>query len=329
MTTRKPKEDFNFHCGQLPRPARSEPSGRRCDIKNLQLYQNQGTHAGPADESKSQPSIHSLKRDAMTKQNASGSLPKATDREIVRNQSKNSISWGIFINKHKDHDFCSELFHSDEINTARDFHCSIKYFFDLNSDNTTAASGFPGGREDSGAFSRHLYHFRAFVSRSTKAPSGDVHRMTIFDFNLSDWGPKEFDKYSKQSVKLEKILTTSADGTEPYIGLDIEPEPEILLQSVTRAISHDQLVVEVKGIYAGLVMSEAKCIAVDEKHFMEAQGKTPSRQTKPSSKQWQALIVLHKTLLHEHHDFFLASQHPSASSALSRLTVKYSMPAKM
>ncbi len=36
-----------------------------------------------------------------------------------------------------------------------------------------------------------------------------------------------------------------------------------------------------------------------------------------------------KQLLHEHHDFFLASQHPSASQALSRLAAKYLMPARM
>ncbi|KAL2018448.1 hypothetical protein VTK56DRAFT_804 [Thermocarpiscus australiensis] len=45
--------------------------------------------------------------------------------------------------------------------------------------------------------------------------------------------------------------------------------------------------------------------------------------------QWQALIALHRTLLHEHHDFFLASQHPSASPALRRLAAKYAMPARM
>ncbi|KAF2433994.1 hypothetical protein EJ08DRAFT_582769 [Tothia fuscella] len=33
--------------------------------------------------------------------------------------------------------------------------------------------------------------------------------------------------------------------------------------------------------------------------------------------------------LHEHHDFFLASQHPSASPALRRLATKYTMPARM
>ena len=47
------------------------------------------------------------------------------------------------------------------------------------------------------------------------------------------------------------------------------------------------------------------------------------------NEQWQALIALHRTLLHEHHDFFLASQHPSASPALRRLASKYAMPARM
>ncbi|KAF2495427.1 hypothetical protein BU16DRAFT_461695, partial [Lophium mytilinum] len=44
---------------------------------------------------------------------------------------------------------------------------------------------------------------------------------------------------------------------------------------------------------------------------------------------WQALIALHRTLLHEHHDFFLASRHLLASPALRRLASKYSMPARM
>lgn len=45
--------------------------------------------------------------------------------------------------------------------------------------------------------------------------------------------------------------------------------------------------------------------------------------------QFQALIALHRTLLHEHHDFFLASQHPSASPALKGLARKHAMPARM
>ncbi|KAI1319123.1 hypothetical protein F5Y16DRAFT_414328 [Xylariaceae sp. FL0255] len=77
-----------------------------------------------------------------------------------------------------------------------------------------------------------------------------------------------------------------------------------------RLISQEQLVAEVKGIYAGLVMVESKYIELN-------------------NEQWQALIALHRILLHEHHDFFLASQYPSASQPLRRLASKYAMPARM
>ena len=235
MTTRKTKEDFNFHCGQLPRPDRSEPPERKRDIENLQSYQNQGTLVPPTGESRSQPPIHLLKRGAVAKQNAPRSLSNATDKEIASNRRTNAISGG----------------------------------------------------------------------------------------------PKIFDKSSKQPIKLKESLLTPNDGTDAYMDLDTEHEPEILLQPETRLISHDQLVVEVKSIYAGLVMLEAKCIDVDEKQYIIAQQKSSFRFTRLSHEQWQALIILHKTLLHEHHEFFLASQHPSASPELNRLAAKYSMPARM
>ena len=88
----------------------------------------------------------------------------------------------------------------------------------------------------------------------------------------------------KQSVKLEENLTTLTDEIDSCMRLDIKSKPEILLQSVTRVISHDQLIVEVKSIYVDLIMLKVKCIEVDEKHFMKAQKKTPSCQTKSSSK---------------------------------------------
>ncbi|KAL9045732.1 MAG: hypothetical protein Q9214_001272 [Letrouitia sp. 1 TL-2023] len=81
---------------------------------------------------------------------------------------------------------------------------------------------------------------------------------------------------------------------------DPEPNPSLLPQPEARPISHDQLVVEVKGIYAELVMVEAKCIEVDEQQ--------PLKRVALTDDQWQSLIALHKVLLHEHHDFFLASQ---------------------
>ena len=109
----------------------------------------------------------------------------------------------------------------------------------------------------------------------------------------------------------------------PLEGPDIEPE--MLLQPDTRPISHEQLVVEVKGIYAGLVMVEAKCIDIDEKQSPA----NASTKMNLMNDQWHSLVALHKQLLHERHDFFLASQHPSASPDLSRLSAKYSMPARM
>ena len=119
-------------------------------------------------------------------------------------------------------------------------------------------------------------------------------------------------------------VTQRAKRAEPRSRLE-EAEhvnEELIKQPETRPISQEQLVAEVKGIYAGLVMVESKCIEVD--NAQSSQG-----DAKLNNEQWQALIALHRTLLHEHHDFFLASQHPSASPALRRLASKYAMPARM
>jgi hypothetical protein len=104
--------------------------------------------------------------------------------------------------------------------------------------------------------------------------------------------------------------------------------PSLLLQPDSRPISQEQLASEVKSIYAGLTMVETKCIHVDRAQAAAAQ-ENSGPDNKLASDHWQALIALHRTLLHEHHDFFLASQHPSASPALRRLAAKYSMPARM
>ncbi|OBT57876.1 hypothetical protein VE04_02097 [Pseudogymnoascus sp. 24MN13] len=100
-------------------------------------------------------------------------------------------------------------------------------------------------------------------------------------------------------------------------------------QPATRPISQEQLVAEVKGIYVGLVMVEGKCIQVDLKQAQLAKEAPPGTPPKLNNEQYQALIALHRTLLHEHHDFFLASQHPSATPAVRRLPLKYAMPARL
>jgi hypothetical protein len=114
------------------------------------------------------------------------------------------------------------------------------------------------------------------------------------------------------------LSVTTASATQSYL-----PQPE------TRPISQEQLVAEVKGIYAGLVMVEGKCIQVDAKQAQLARDAPEGQLPKLTDDQWQALIALHRTLLHEHHDFFLASQHPSATPAVRNLALKYAMPARL
>ncbi|KAK3068969.1 hypothetical protein LTR53_013047 [Teratosphaeriaceae sp. CCFEE 6253] len=101
-----------------------------------------------------------------------------------------------------------------------------------------------------------------------------------------------------------------------------KPWPDMIMQPDSSPASESQLTAEIKGIYAGLVIVEAKCINIDA-----AQACDPTSELDKG--QWQALIALHRTLLYEHHDFLMATQHPSATLALKALPTKYSMPARM
>lgn len=106
-------------------------------------------------------------------------------------------------------------------------------------------------------------------------------------------------------------------------------KPNVILQPVTTSVDQDQLLAEVKGIYAGLVMVEGKCVQVDTKQMELVKNASPGRPPPLTNEQYQALISLHRTLLQEHHDFFLASQHPQATPGVRRLAVKYAMPARL
>lgn len=161
-------------------------------------------------------------------------------------------------------------------------------------------------------------------SRAAKAPSQDpafsrrrqqcTHR-GLYDPNAS--------KEETTAVKRRPAMCTrEPDPYHKTTSWEDEPTAPLIKQPETRPISQEQLRAEVKGIYAGLVMVESKCIEVDNAQCSQS-GATLNNE------QWQALIALHRTLLHEHHDFFLASQHPSPNPALRRLASKYAMPARM
>jgi hypothetical protein len=73
----------------------------------------------------------------------------------------------------------------------------------------------------------------------------------------------------------------------------------MLLQPETRLISEFQLANEVCGIYVGFIMVEKWCAEADETQVLCPE--------KVEDNQSQALVALYRTLLNEHHDFFLAS----------------------
>ena len=98
------------------------------------------------------------------------------------------------------------------------------------------------------------------------------------------------------------------------------PHTSIQPQPKTNPIPPEQLVAEVKGIYTGLVMIEGKCIEVDN-------AQSRQKHNDLNSEQWTALVTLHRTLLHEHHDFFLASQQRSANITSPQLPSKDGIPA--
>ena len=103
---------------------------------------------------------------------------------------------------------------------------------------------------------------------------------------------------------------------------------DICSQLQQRPISQEQLLAEVERIFAGLEVVEAKCMKVDKKLALHIQNGARAK-LKLNNEQWQALIGLHQTLLYEHHDFLLASQHPSATSELRELALEYDTPARL
>ena len=126
---------------------------------------------------------------------------------------------------------------------------------------------------------------------------------------------------SQKPIRLgtEQKLSDGDSPSEDKPPEGSEVEPEMLLQSDTGPISHEQLVVEVKGIYADLVMVEAKCIDIDERQSTAAQEKDLSKKVDLKNDEWQPVVALHKKLSHEHHDIFPASQHSSARSSFRQL----------
>ncbi|KAL4870343.1 hypothetical protein BDV12DRAFT_166178 [Aspergillus spectabilis] len=81
----------------------------------------------------------------------------------------------------------------------------------------------------------------------------------------------------------------------------------------------EELLYDIRKIYAGLVMVETRCMGYVKQ--------VSEPQTRMDNVKWEKVIANHRTLLHEHHDFFLASQ--LGGPLLQRLPERYGMPSRL
>ena len=85
--------------------------------------------------------------------------------------------------------------------------------------------------------------------------------LTFFGRSVSNTS-EQLRRTCSRQVFSEKVPTDSQTIFERLSPPPLPPNDSILLQPETRPITQEQLVNEVKGIYAGLVMVEKKCVEV-------------------------------------------------------------------
>ncbi|KAF2862420.1 hypothetical protein K470DRAFT_243553 [Piedraia hortae CBS 480.64] len=88
----------------------------------------------------------------------------------------------------------------------------------------------------------------------------------------------------------------------------------------TKSITHVQLTNEIAKIFNGLEAIEKKCIEVDGQI---------SQFEAISLEKWQEMFALHRSLLNLHHDFLMATYHPTGTPEIKKLVVERDMPARL
>lgn len=170
----------------------------------------------------------------------------------------------------------------------------------------------------------HVPHAPSRVSSTTDGPGPSMTPAIHVDPGVSQTSPPA-QGHLPTPPQSQARSTSSPSRSTAVLNLRYKQEwPTLALQPQSRPVFQEHLAAEVKSIYNGLTQVETKCVHIDR-----VQQATPRSDSRITNDHWQAMIALHRTLLHEHHDFFLASQHPAASPALKRLAIKYSMPARM
>ncbi|OJD10233.1 hypothetical protein AJ78_08674 [Emergomyces pasteurianus Ep9510] len=107
--------------------------------------------------------------------------------------------------------------------------------------------------------------------------------------------------------------------TRVYNNNDTKPPPvtPMVREPIIRQLTHPELVKKVRGIHYSLVVIELLCQEEDSKI------KDLQKLTNP---QYAYLIKCHQTLLCEHYDLYLSSQHFIACAEILGLAAKHQVP---
>lgn len=102
------------------------------------------------------------------------------------------------------------------------------------------------------------------------------------------------------------------ESAAPCQNIQTGPLDTLLRQPETRPMSHNQLVDEVRGIYAGLLMADAQCIDVDKTHYGTSAGRMSSLDVRFRSEdnQWLPLEEHQKERCNSHNNCSPTLQHP-------------------
>lgn len=126
----------------------------------------------------------------------------------------------------------------------------------------------------------------------------------------------------RSSTKVSSHKERSAGETHSVAGGTPSPEHFQSLETYyTYTTIEERWNEEVHAILGGLAMMEAKCAEIC-KALSESQEEI-------SHQKWENISALHRTLLSEHHDFYVAYHHPVASSIVMGLAERYQVPARM
>ncbi|KAI9723550.1 MAG: hypothetical protein M1828_004146 [Chrysothrix sp. TS-e1954] len=115
------------------------------------------------------------------------------------------------------------------------------------------------------------------------------------------------------------------DHEEPPANLCLIAEPD------SRPIPQELLKKEVDGIQKVVEQVEPKCSAKVREEVEKIRQRKQMEHPQPEldPEYWQSMVGIHRVLLHEFHDFFLASQHPTALHEIREKALRESMPARM